>query len=245
MFQVTIAAPFFKAVISALKELTDIVTIKVDESGMEVDTLDDTSVCFLHMRIVREELIHIEVDAASYVTVCVGDIDKMLRSAKKEILLSKTADDDLLTMEFKGDCGQSKYSIPQCVRDSQDLNIPSQEYGASVSIYPTQLYKLCNELKVAGQDTEMIIDKQSAVQFRTTGDKQGKAIIAMPEVATLKTPVDFRVKFKLIYLQKMCKLYKICEQTDIHLSEDPSHPFQVVFTSEKGSRFKYILATMT
>lgn len=105
MFCVHISAPFLKAVLAALKEFADVVDLRVNGQGIEVKTLDETNVCFLHMHIPVDDLVNLEATEDTCVAVSVTALEKMSKSAKSEVKLAKADGGDVLLIEHCGDCG--------------------------------------------------------------------------------------------------------------------------------------------
>jgi hypothetical protein len=275
MFRASINAPLLKAVVTVLKDFTDVATLCVDADGISTEAMEPGNVCMVRLRLAPGDMESFAVVEAGTFTVPVATLDKMLKSAKKTVALRREAtstdasdavDVDAaaeapLHVEYRGDGGDLAYVVPPAETDTDTTDVPDlgeSKERASVdgacdvclNLSATQLNKICTDLKVVGQETDLLIHDDATVHFRGRGETRGHRCAVATGVTARRDDgaamVAETAKFQLSYVQTMCKLYRVCDIVTIRLrSQEPVAPLCFRFRREAGgSHLMFTLATM-
>lgn len=247
MFKLTMASALLKSIITCLKEFVDSAEFVIDPTGIHVNTLDEANVCLLRFFISKQELIAFEVLETSKAFVTLDTLDKVLKSAKKEVNLSKK-DDSNLYISYKAASRNMEYSIPIQNISKDVINPPKTELFTSFNLESSTLGDICSELKAINESCFIIIDNNKII-FNAKDKVMGEANIALDNVESLEISADSKnseqhiIQFSTSYFAKMCKIAKKTKNTLIEIPKKQQEPLNFTFSTENGTQLEFLLAT--
>ena len=245
MFKFETSSTLIKTIITCLKEFVDSIELTIDSTGIHISTLDEAHVCMIQFYISKQECSIFEVQKTTKVGFTINILDKVLKNAKKEITLSVDSTNSYLLVEYNSKSRIMKYKIPCKSNYKQALILPQNEYIADISFESKTLADICTEVKNVSEECSVQINPSGKFSFYAKDEIMGEAKIELTNSVNFKNSKinDYKVKFQVEYLSKICKIAKKMKDVKIQVPGKNGDPMNFGFTTDNGSQLDFILAT--
>ena len=191
----------------------------------------------------KQECNLFEVSKTTKVGFTIEILDKVLKNAKKEITLSVNKENSHLLVEYNSKSRVMKYKIPCKSNYKQNIILPQNNYVADISFESKTLADICTEVKNVSEECCIEITPSGLFSFYAKDDIMGEAKIELTNPVNMKETNNYKVKFQVEYLSKICKIAKKMKDVKIQVPEKNGDPMNFGFTTDNGSQLDFILAT--
>ena len=143
-------ATVLKKVVDAIKDLVQDCNFDCNDSGIALQAMDNSHVALVAMHLKTEGFNMYRCDRNIALGINLGSLQKVLRAAQNEDILTLKADDapDVLSLVFENAENDriSEYDIKLMDIDQEHLGIPPTEYCATVTLPSAEFQRICRDL---------------------------------------------------------------------------------------------------
>ncbi|KAM0345297.1 hypothetical protein ACHAPU_006696 [Fusarium lateritium] len=244
-------ASLLKKVIDAIKDLVQDCNFDCNDSGIQLQAMDNSHVALVAMMLNPESFGVFRCDRNISLGVNLTSLTKVLRAAQNEDILTLKAEDgpDVLNLMFEssGKDRVSEYDLKLMDIDQEHLGIPDTEYAATVSMPSAEFRRICTDL-MAMSESVMIEASKDGVKFACNGDigngsvtlRSSQNIEKPKESVTIEMSEPVALTFSLKYLVNFCKASGLSDTVKICLSNEV--PLLVEYDLEGNSYLRFYLA---
>ncbi|KAF5660976.1 proliferating cell nuclear antigen [Fusarium heterosporum] len=143
-------ASLLKKVIDAIKDLVQDCNFDCNDSGIQLQAMDNSHVALVAMMLNPESFAVFRCDRNISLGVNLTSLTKVLRAAQNDDMLTLKAEDgpDVLNLMFEnsGKDRISEYDLKLMDIDQEHLGIPDTEYAASITMPSAEFRRICTDL---------------------------------------------------------------------------------------------------
>ena len=136
--------------VDAIKDLVQDCNFDCNDSGVALQAMDNSHVALVSMMLKAEAFSPYRCDRNLALGINLSSLQKVLRAAQNEDLLTLNAEDapDTLSLCFESSESDrmSEYDLKLMDIDQEHLGIPETEYAATISMPSTEFQRICRDL---------------------------------------------------------------------------------------------------
>lgn len=240
-----------KKVLESIKDLVNDANFDCSATGFSLQAMDSSHVALVALLLRSEGFEHYRCDRNISMGMNLGNMNKMLKCAGNDDVITVKADDgsDTVTFLFESPNNDkiADFEMKLMDIDSEHLGIPEAEYQSIVRMPSAEFARICKDLSSIG-DTVIISVTKEGVKFSTKGDIGTANIVCRqnttvdkPDEATvieMKEPVS--LTFALRYMNSFAKATPLSHTVTISLSSEL--PVVVEYKIEEMGYIRFYLA---
>jgi len=229
-----------RRVIEAFKDFVPEANFICDSNAISLQAMDNAHVALVSLRL--DEFESYECKTSFPMGVNISHLYKVLKCMDAEDQLTLGADpiESFFDIEIVRANRSAYFKLHLVDLDTDQLNIPEQDYDCVVKLTASEFKKICSDLSAFG-DTITLGGMEEGFTFTATGDT-GEASI------TLKTPIEYCCQsevfltFPLRHLVGFTKATPLSEHVTLRMSADS--PLVVDYVFPEGQLKFYLSPKM-
>ncbi|KUL89015.1 hypothetical protein ZTR_06007 [Talaromyces verruculosus] len=239
-------ALLLKNVVNAIRELVQECIFIGDDSGIALQTMDDSRFTLISMILRSEVFASFQCDRNVDFGIDLNCLVKLLQCAGDDDTLTLKAEDDSDTVNLTfGNPEDNCVTVCeiQCKDiDPENVGMPEIDYDAVITMPSSKLKQICNNLFQLSAIVAIECTKEG-VKFSSIGDV-GSAKVTLPPSDNGKVEIDLTkpvtLNFSLKYLVAICKSHEISSQVRLSLSTE--QPLLLEYSLGNNSFLRFYLA---
>ncbi|SPP85919.1 proliferating cell nuclear antigen [Drosophila guanche] len=235
-----------KKIVDALKEIISLSTLDCSETGMQLQSMDNSHVslvslslqtgCFEKYRCDRNVSLGLDLKSLSKVVKSASGDDSVTLSAADK------ADKLLLSFESDNKSRTADYELKLLNLDQDHLGIPDTNYACTVQMPSSEFARICRDMSMFSETVVISCTKQG-IKFSANGDL-GSANIKLAETSkgdiTIDVEEPITQSFAGRYLNTFTRATPLSDRVKICLA--PEVPLLVEYSIEDYGYIRYYLA---
>eukprot|EP01023_Acetabularia_acetabulum_P016785 TRINITY_DN1830_c0_g2_i1.p2 TRINITY_DN1830_c0_g2~~TRINITY_DN1830_c0_g2_i1.p2 ORF type:complete len:265 (+),score=57.36 TRINITY_DN1830_c0_g2_i1:312-1106(+) len=240
-----------RRVLEAVKDLVTEANFEVTDSQLTLQAMDSSHVSLVCLEMRQEGFEHFRCDRPMNMGMNIGNLLKMLKCAEDNDSVTMRAQDDGGTIQFLFQSPTQDRHVDFEMKlmeiDAEQLQVPEQQYKATVKVAASQFQKICRDLGAIGDKVQINVLK-GGITFFTQGDI-GQARVTLNSAddmndgdSNLSIAMDEAVNasFALKYLNTFTKASPLSRYVTLQLSQDV--PIVVSYQIQDFGQVKFYLA---
>lgn len=235
----------FITIFNNLKYITDKIHIIVNKDHLYLQGMDNSHVCIyeLHMYDKWFDTWNVENEMTFGFYLPIFNRILNIHNEKQGIIVE--LNDDKLNIEFiseeKG-MFNKYFEMPLMDIESELFNIPDTEYDADIIIESKKIKSLIDELSNFNDTLRFSCSENDLVMESSSEEGSMKVVINMDDIDSYEIieNAELNTSFSIKYIVHMCQFYKLCNNTEIHISE--GIPLQIKYNICDDCHMKFYLA---
>lgn len=220
-----------KKVLEATKELITEANFEVSNTGITLQAMDSSHVSLVALTLRSDGFEHFRCDRNFSMGMNLNNMDKMLKCAGKEDIVTLKAEDggDVVTFLFETPSHErvSEFELKLMDITSENLGIPETEYSATVRMPSGEFQRIVKDLSSIGETVEVAVSKDG-IKFSTNGDigsanvmcRQNTTADKQEEQTLIDMNEPVNLTFALRYLTSFTKATPLSPTVTIKLSKE-------------------------
>ncbi|KAL4422881.1 hypothetical protein ABPG75_009078 [Micractinium tetrahymenae] len=220
-----------KKVLEATKELIQEANFEVSAAGINLQAMDSSHVSLVALNLRSDGFEHFRCDRNFSMGLNLNNMDKMLKCAGKEDVITIKAEDggDTVTFLFETPNQErvSEFELKLMDITSENLGIPETEYSATVRMPSGEFQRIVKDLGTIGDTVEIGVSKDG-IKFSANGDIGSANVMCRQNTHADKedeqTLIDMNepvnLTFALRYLASFTKATALSPAVTIKLSKE-------------------------
>merc|ERR1719408_1010192 len=223
-----------------MKELCKDVNFDVSEKGISVQSMDSSHVALVGLMLRESAFMEYKCDRATSLGINIESLSKVFKlcgpSDSLKIRYANDTDQISFQCESQEDDRISDFDLKLMEIESEQMEIPEQQYKVVVRLPSSEFLKICRDLKEFGETIQISASKEG-LRFSVQGDVGAGNVMLKPRDAekeedkislTVHEPVT--ASFALRYLNNFAKAAPLCGTVELGMS--PEQPLSVRYDLE-------------
>lgn len=231
-------ASLLRRAVESIKDLVGEANFECDATGVSVRAMDATHVVLVHLQLPMDEFELYQCPRPFVMGLHTGNLAKMLKCASGEdsVTLRADEDGDKVGFIFGSDGRTSEFELRLLNIESEHLDIPDTEYGATATVVSSEFQTICRDLSSIG-DVATIAAGPEFLEFSSGGD------IGTAKITLKSSPLNKPAKlgFALRYLNSFAKAAPLSANVTINISD--GLPIILSYTVGESGRLRFYLAS--
>ncbi|KAF4521887.1 hypothetical protein B566_EDAN008388 [Ephemera danica] len=241
----------FKRVIDAIKDLITEATFDCNDSGMQMQAMDNSHVSLVSLNLRSDGFDKYRCDRTLTLGINLASTTKILKCAGNDDILTIKAQDnaDTVTFMFESQNQEkvSDYEMKLMNLDQEHLGIPETDYACKVRMPSAEFARVCRDLSQFGESVLICCTKEG-VKFSSSGTV-GSANVKLAQTAnvdkeeeavTIDMQEPVSLTFACRYLNHFTKATPLSSVVQLSLSADV--PLVVEYAIGEMGHIRYYLA---
>ncbi|UXD21162.1 DNA polymerase [Ignicoccus pacificus DSM 13166] len=237
-------ARVWKYVISAIAKVVSETTMKINEEGVRIRTMDEAKVVLVDFFIPASDFETYEVEGEIEFGLNLDDLTKVMRRAQKDDTLSIEVGESSYSIIYKGR-GIRKFTLPQLDVASESIPEPELEFDVKVELTSDAYRELVKDLEPIA-DTVTFVAEPSTLRVEATSDL-GEAEVIIPQDSGVL--LDYEVKssgeppkssYGVEHLAYISTASQVAHKASLEFSNEM--PLKVTFSIGEGGWLAYLVA---
>ncbi len=226
---------FLSKTVDIISELVMEVKMKVNEFGLSMVAIDPANVAMVEFKLPKSAFSRFEVEGPEELGINLDNLKRILKRCGASGSLILERKENLLNIQIQ-DRIKRNFTINLIELESEDKDMPSLEYVASVEMNPVDLIASIEDCVVVSDACSFIINEGKFI-IEAKGMNSARSEFSGDE-ATIDAE-NCKSRYSLEYLQKFIKTGKIVDKMNIKFSNE--HPLRMEFKTEH-MELNFILA---
>lgn len=254
-----VKAEHFTAIFQHLKLFTDAVNILFEETGIYIQTMDNTRVSIFELKIPSgwfDSYCH-KANSAISIGLSSSLLFKILNTRDKlqSIAVSYDSDtDDKLSIQFtciNGDKSKTDikgvfdkhFEIPLIDLTEEHMSIPEMDFQAEIVLPSSIFASIIQQLKIFGETIDISCNEEK-IMLCSNSIENGKMFVEIKiddvEEFSINEGESLEISYSLNYLNNICLYHKISKNIHIQLCND--FPMRIYYDLGEGASILFYLA---
>jgi proliferating cell nuclear antigen len=240
----------FLSLFHVLKSTTTLLHLTFSEETMHIQGMDKSHVCLFDLHLAKGWFDSYKVEQQP-ISICfdANTFYSMINTKGEDQFVSiKMNSSDCLIIELLNTIGPATndynkfFSLPLVEYDYEELNIPSTEYDAELSLPAKKLTSLLSQLGNFGNDVTVICtdDDVDFVTKGPAGDMRVRVNIDDMSSYSVVEGQTLSVTYSLFYITKMCLTSKLSAEIELSLSSE--YPMKIRYDLGEESVLSFYIA---
>lgn len=253
-----VKAEHFTAIFQHLKLFTDAINIIFEETGIYIQTMDNTRVSIFELKIPSGWFDVYCHTGKSAITIGLSSslLFKILNTRDKlqSIVVSYDPDtEDKLSIQFACMTGESKteikgvfdkhFEIPLIDITEEQMSIPEMDFQAEILLPSSTFASIIQQLKLFGESIEITCNEEK-IMLCSNSIENGKMFVEIKiddvEEFAINEGETLAISYSLNYLNNICLYHKISKNIEIKLCND--FPMRIYYDLGEGASILFYLA---
>ncbi len=240
-------ARVWKYVISAIAKVVSETSMRVDESGVRIKTMDEAKVVLVDFFIPAEAFEKYEVEGEVEFGINMDDLAKVMRRAQKEDVLSIEVGESTYSIIYEG-IGVRKFTLPQLDVAVESLpDVSGITFEVKVEMTSDAYREMVKDLEPIA-DTVTFIAEPSNFRVEAMSDL-GEAEVIIPEDSGVLLSYEVnpeegdsppKSSYGVEHLAYISTASQVATSTTLEFSNEK--PLKVTFDLGKGGSLVYLVA---
>jgi len=245
-------AVLLKKVVDAMKDLCKDVNFDVSETGISVQSMDSSHVALVALLFRESAFMEYKCDRAASLGMNVEALSKVFKlcgpNDTLKIRYANDADQVSFQCESQEDDRISDFDLKLMEIESEQMEIPEQQYKVVARLPSSEFQKICRDLKEFGETITINASKEG-LRFSVQGDVGTGNVMLKPREAekeedkvslTVNEPVT--ATFALRYLNNFAKAAPLCGAVELGLGADAPLSVKYDLDSKDNGHLQFYLA---
>ncbi|MEW5300499.1 MAG: hypothetical protein WDW38_011131 [Sanguina aurantia] len=249
-----------KKLVDGIKDLVTDVNFDLSSNGLGMQAMDTSHVSLVSFLLEADGFKEFRCDRARSLGVSVASLQKVLKCAGADDIITLKADDDgdVMSLMFESPDGDriSDFELKLLDIDSEHLGIPESDFAAQVSLSSAEFKRLTTDLMSIGPNVNISVTKDG-VKFSTTGDigtanvtlrhghnERSEAKETKNKKEAISTSIEMvtpvSLNFSAKYIVSFAKASALSDKVTLTLTKDL--PLMVQFRMEDVGYLRFYLA---
>jgi proliferating cell nuclear antigen len=240
-----------KKVLDAIKDLVTDANFDCSSTGFALQAMDSSHVSLVALNLRSDGFEHFRCDRNISMGMNLGNMNKMLKCAGNDDVITMKAEDngDTVTFMFESPNQEriSDFELKLMDIDSEQLGIPDTDYSATVKMPSADFARICKDLSSIG-DTVVVSVTKDGIKFSTSGDigsanvtvRQNTAVDKQEEQTVIDLNEPVTLSFALRYLNSFSKATPLSPTVVLSMSKEL--PIVVEYRIADMGHIKFYLA---
>ena len=253
-----VKADHFTAIFQHLKLFTDSVNIMFEETGIYIQTMDNTRVSIFELKIPSgwfDSYSHKGTGAIS-IGLSSSLLFKILNTRDKLQSIAVSHDptvEDKLSIQFTCITGETKsdikgvfdkhFEIPLIDLTEEHMSIPEMDFQAEIVLPSSTFASIIQQLKLFGETIEITCNEEK-IMLCSNSVENGKMFVEIKiddvEEFSINEGEDLAISYSLNYLNNICLYHKIAKNIEIKLCNE--FPMKIYYDLGEGASIVLYLA---
>lgn len=217
----------FISIFHLLKSSSSQINATFDKDNLHIQGMDKSHICLFDLNLKDSWFNNYQVEEQSNICFDSSIFHSMIstKSDEQNLVIKKNLDDsiniELICGEKKGDYNKF-FSLPLIDYEYEEMNIPSTDYDAELSMPSKKITDMLSQLSNFGNDL-IIRCADDDVDFKTKGTS-GEMRVNIPVDDLSSYSViegeEVNLTYSLIYISKMCITNKLSADIEFSLSNE-------------------------
>jgi len=217
----------FISIFQLLKCSSSQINATFDTDNLHIQGMDKSHVCLFDLNLNKQWFNSYEVISKENICFDSSIFHSIIstKSDEQSLIIKKESDDNLL-IELINNVKKTDYNkfftMPLLEYEYDEMNIPSTDYDAELSLPSKKVTDLLSQLSNFGDDIN-IKCSGNCVDFKTNGTSgEMRVNILIDDMSSYAVIEDEEVNltYSLIYISKMCVTNKLSNDIDFSLSNE-------------------------
>ncbi|XP_022225986.2 proliferating cell nuclear antigen 2 [Drosophila obscura] len=235
-----------KKIVDALKEIISQSTLDCSETGMQLQSMDNSHVSLVALSLQTECFEKYRCDRNVSLGLDLKSLAKVVKSASGDDSVTLSAADkaDKLLLSFESDnkSRTADYELKLLNLDQDHLGIPDTDYACTVQMPSSEFARICRDMSLFSESVVISCTKQG-IKFSANGD-MGSANIKLSDTSkgdiTIDVDEPITQSFAGRYLNTFTRATPLSDRVKICLA--PEVPLLVEYPIEDYGFIRYYLA---
>jgi len=245
-------AVLLKKVVDAMKDLCKDVNFDVSETGISVQSMDSSHVALVALLIRESAFMEYKCDRPASLGMNIEALSKVFKlcgpNDSLKIRYANDADQISFQCESQEDDRISDFDLKLMEIESEQMEIPEQQYKVVARLPSSEFLKICRDLKEFGESLQINASKEG-LRFSVQGDVGTGNVMLKPRDAekqedkvslTVHEPVT--ATFALRYLNNFAKAAPLCGSVELGLGPDAPMSVKYDLDSKDNGHLQFYLA---
>ncbi|GME88693.1 unnamed protein product [[Candida] boidinii] len=165
-------ASLLKKLVEAIKDSVKLCNFNVNESGLNVQAIDDSRVLLISLLVEPECFHEYRCDRSIVLGLDLESFNKILKQGNNDDYLTLTAEDEpdnlMVVFEDKKKERISEFSLKLMDIDSDVLNIDEMDHDCVITMPSSEFSKIVRDMKTLSESLNIVVTKDS-VKFNADG----------------------------------------------------------------------------
>jgi len=208
----------FKGIIDILGNITDNITFKFNENGMNIQAMDGSHISLLFIELFLDQFINLEVEKPITVSLSTMSLKPILKSMKDNDIISMRVKEQSSIVDIILTDGENKnkYSINQIYVDIETLDLNSFDFNKKlINTKKNGFNKILSDIKNTDADEVILSIKDKKIVFIAKSSMLSLKIHPSSEIMNvtdiLQNDEDTTLRFNTKHLMNIPKILTICK----------------------------------
>jgi len=243
-------ASLLKKILESIKDLVDSANFDCAPAGISLQAMDSTHVTLITLLLRSDGFDSYNCDRSLSLGVSLVSLNKILKCAGNDDLLTIKARDEADTVTFVFESPKndriSDFEVKLLELKNDQYNIRDSDYSAVVKMPSAELQRICRDLSIMGENVTITANKEG-VKFSVAGDSGSGNITVRPTTdadAELATTIESKepvvLSFALKFLSNFTKATPLSPTVKLTISE--TDPIVVEYKIDDIGYLRFFLA---
>lgn len=237
----------FKQIIFNIKQFNDKILFIFEENKLFIQGIDDNHICVYEVKLTNDWFDEFNVETRIECGINIIILTKILNAQIDGQYITMTLEEDSEKLNIKFTMKEHEYDqyfvMPLFDLDNNHLGIPETEYQVDIQMPTRKIKTVCDKLNIFSDSISYSCMEDGFFAFSDGTEGSMKVQIKMEDISLYAIDEDIsnlELHFISSYMTKMCNFYKICDEVNIHFSENI--PMKMHYELEHESYISLFLA---
>ena len=206
----------FRIFFDVVLEYQDTVELFANETGVKVSLLDRGHSCFYEVFYEKDYFEYFEVEGNEVISLLIEDLQKILKTARKDEVLTLSSDDNFVIAKFEKDDNRRVFELVQSQDFGETPPTPTLELGCNFVTGMEDLERTFKDLDIIKTNALNFVAKDDELILATTESAQTR----YSHTISIVCEGSATSRYSINYLKDIIKFKKIDPLVSIELDDN-------------------------